>query len=316
VSVSSIAAGSPQTPAGSTPAPSATSATSGSSSTATPTASTPAAPAADAPTQYTAQVNADVATLASGSGTSLDDQINAYVDLQDLIFNNAILYKAGNQQDLTNAINAFSNSDFAKQLQSVTNQFQIQGLAEDTTASAISNPAQANLDNINSFSEDNQKLLYVSLAGNANFSTFDDWKASLTQAAADPSAANTGPTTVSIAQIAQRFGLAGGATTPSVTSAATVSLSAAARVKLASDPSTAGASGGDTAAQTAVQTLATPAPTDGKADAALTILQNGAAARAATQANAAKQGPNVGGTPLIGSPQKPYASGAQVDTLA
>ena len=101
--------------------------------------------AAPAKTAYSDRVANDVASLTSGAGQSLDDQIKAYVDLQDLLFNGAKLYKAGNQDDFKSAVDAFDNSAFSKKINQVSAQYQ----RLDMSGSGLSNPAQHNLDVIN-----------------------------------------------------------------------------------------------------------------------------------------------------------------------
>ena len=116
-------------------------------------AAPPAAGTSSTKTIYSDRVANAVATLASGSGASLDDQIKAYVSLQDLIANGAKLYKAGNQDDLNSALNAYHNSDLAKKMNQVGAQYSRIAMS----GSGLDNPPQHNLDAINKFSSDDQK---------------------------------------------------------------------------------------------------------------------------------------------------------------
>jgi len=265
-------------------------------------AAPPAADTSSAKTIYSDRVTNAVATLASGSGASLDDQIKAYVNLQDLITNGAKLYKAGNQDDLNSALNAYHNSDLSKKMNQVGAQYQKIAMS----GSALDNPPQHNLDAINQFSSDDQELLFVSLMGNANYDSAADWKAAMAQDAAnwDPNSNVINTTTVTVQQVAARYGL----TDATSTDSDTVSLSPAAQLAVANN--TASAHAASDTSKSALQTLTGGAATVTAAGVALTLLTS-----ATTKDSDTKEGDTVSST------QKTYAAssaapGAAVDLVA
>ena len=227
-------------------------------------AAPPAADTSSAKTIYSDRVANAVATLASGSGASLDDQIKAYVNLQDLITNGAKLYKAGNQDDLNSALDAYHNSDLSKKMNQVSAQYQRIGMA----GSGLDNPPQYFLDTLNKFSSDDQKLLFVSLMGNANYDSVADWKAGIAQDAAnwDPNSHVATSGTVTVQQVAARYGL----TDATSTDSDTVSLSPAAQLAVANSAVSAPAAS-DTS-KSALQTLTGGTATVTAAGVALTLL--------------------------------------------
>lgn len=217
----------------------------------------PSEASASAPkTVYSDRVASAVATLASGAGSSLDDQISAYRDLKNMIFNGAQLYNAGNQDDLKSAINAFNNSDFAKRLETVSNRYTVKAMSG---AGGPDNSLKA----IDSFSSDDQKLLFVSLMGDANYDTVDDWKAGMAQEAAayDPNSGKVTSSTLTIQQVAKRFGL----TDANSVGGDTVTLSKDAIKALTTTPRAA-------PANAALTALTTKSGTVSDADVALSLL--------------------------------------------
>ncbi|WP_155913676.1 hypothetical protein [Asticcacaulis sp. AC466] len=222
----------------------------------------PSAPVASpAKTIYSDRVASAVSALASGSKASLDDQVDAYRRLTDLICNGAKLYKAGNPDDLKSAIDAYHNSDIAKRIDKVSNQYSARA------ASGTGGPANS-LNAINTFSSDDQKLLFVSLMGDAEYNTVEDWKAGMAQFASnyDENSGKKTTQTITIQMVAQRFGLTDA---PSV-SGDTVSLSKDAVNALVSgkDETTNTAN----SAKQALTTLTSEPNTVSAADVALSLL--------------------------------------------
>ena len=136
------------------------------------------------------------------------------------------------------------------------------------SGSGLSNPAQHNLDVINSFSPDDQKLLFVSLMGNANYDSVDDWKAAMARDAANykPDSGVATSTTLTLQQVAQRFGLTDAASADGDT----VSLSPAAQLAVASGKT--GAPVDTDSSKSALQTLTGGANAVTGAGVALTLL--------------------------------------------
>ena len=265
-----------QTASATVPAPATNAIPSVQAASATP----PAADTSSAKTIYSDRVANAVATLASGSGASLDDQIKAYVNLQDLITNGAKLYKAGNQDDLNSALNAYHNSDLSKKMNQVGAQYQKIAMS----GSGLDNPPQYFLDTLNKFSSDDQKLLFVSLMGNANYDSVADWKAGIAQDAAnwDPNSNVTTPTVVTVQQVAARYGLTDAISTDSDT----VSLSPAAQLAVASGKT--GAPVDTDSSKSALQTLTGGADAVTGAGVALTLLTS-----ATSKDSDAKEGDTV-----------------------
>lgn len=149
--------------------------------------------------KYTDLVTQYVNTLASGSKASLDDQLNAWQNLQSLLITGddkgSVLYQT-NKNDCQRAYEAYANSDLMKKLEQLDSQFNSAGLASGIAAgNGGFNIAQNKLDNLARFSPDEQKMIFV--AGGMNipgrlvingksiyYASVDDWKADLKQQAA------------------------------------------------------------------------------------------------------------------------------------
>jgi hypothetical protein len=146
--------------------------------------------------KYTDLVTQYVNALATGSKSSLDDQLSAYQGLQSLLFSTSdsgvpgVLFQT-NQNDAVRAGNALANSDLSKQLQQVAIQFDSAGMAATSAAGTGSfNIAQSKLDGLARLSTDQQKMLFVEqetniptahMVGNQEiyYTSLDSWKTAL-----------------------------------------------------------------------------------------------------------------------------------------
>jgi hypothetical protein len=154
--------------------------------------------------KYTDLVTQYVNTLASGSKASLDDQLNAWENLQSLIFSdagggNGGLLEQTNKNDWKRAADTYDNSDLTKRLMQVDGQFQGAISAainpQDDMAQVGVKVAQSQLNALGRFSQDDQKIIFVAEEKNIHgayivggkeiyYASLDDWKADLKKQAA------------------------------------------------------------------------------------------------------------------------------------
>jgi hypothetical protein len=168
----------PPAAASSTPAAAATTAASGSSA-------------------YTAQVNQLVSVFANGSTASVADQAKAYYELTAL-GTSGTLYRAdgnnSNGADIKTLEDATTNTDFAKRLFSLEDQYESFGTQQFQSNSSSSSPPngeQNQLNLLNKFSPDDQQILFYALGYNRQYGSLDAAKTALQQQSAAFSASQT-----------------------------------------------------------------------------------------------------------------------------
>jgi len=206
-------------------------------------------------------------TLADGSTASFSDKLNAWVNLGSLCFSfssntnpESTLYQT-NKSDYQRASNTWLNSDFAKQVQQVSDQFS--GYMYAHQGGGGSNFAQTTLNALNSFSPDEQKMIFYGQGMEVNgmryeqggsnyYNSLDDWRTSLTQQSA--------------AYVAQQ---SSASTAPNPAGIAAAVTTGTATIKASSDSSTA-----DTAAKSAVTSLTQHGGSASAGSIALQVLLN------------------------------------------
>lgn len=254
-----------------------------------------------------AQMQQYASTLSDSSTASDEDKINAFVGISKM-WGNVGGWYANSTSDQRNAvIDAYNNSSISKQIEAAANQFHDAAqtaVAKDEKTGNGSIPASDSpYARLNALSPLEQQLVFAGTATVTQYPTLDDWKAELKQEAARFPGFNDSST---------------------ASSAVTVSLSDAAKAALAgssvaaantSDTTSGATSDPATAAAQALKTLTSPSTTNTIADAALTILQNAAAAQATAKSDAdkAEAANTISATPPGTTTQKTYTVGSKLD---
>jgi hypothetical protein len=257
-----------------------------------------------------------VALLANPGNASVQDQINAYVGISNAVesvgqngleTSNA-WWTSTTQAQRDAAYSALSNSSIASQISAATSQFNQQGLslarAAQASGSNLDPASQSQLALLNQLPAAQQQLVFAGTG--SSFGSLDAWKAQLVKDQATQEADNKA--------------------NPAPTLSVNVTLSDAAKSALANQSGT--GSAGDAASGStnsssakAPETLTSAPKTLTEADAALSILKTGEAARTAAQAdqNTTSSGvtPSNPSTATANAPvQKPYSIGSRLNTSA